>query len=189
MLKYYARTFLPWIVLAVGSGFDIRIGAVGGLMTALVLLADDRRRGTGWDAMILDISSAIYMALLSALCFLATHAPLLQYGTSLAIGWLALTAWLGLAFGRPFTAAIARRNVSEFAATTALFRRINIVLTTAWALCFTLDAATLAALQHWAPHTTIALILCKFGFFIAAALFTARYPESAQRRAGLAPIN
>ncbi|QIS17188.1 hypothetical protein [Nocardia terpenica] len=183
MLKYYARTFLPWIVLAVVSGFDYRAGATAGLAAALVLLVDDRRVGTAWDAMVLDLSSAAYMAVLTVLSWSAPNLALLHYGTALSFGWLAVTAWLGLAIGRPFTAGIARRSVSEFVAGTPLFRRVNVVITAAWAVCFTLDAATLAALQRWATSNTAALLVCKFGFFAAAAIFTARYPALVQRRA------
>ncbi|MQY26840.1 hypothetical protein [Nocardia aurantia] len=189
MLKYYARTFLPWILLAVVSGFDERAGALAGLTAAVLLLIDDRRKGTPWDAMILDASSAAYMAVLSVLTLVAPHLAVLRYGTSLAIGWLAITAWAGLAAGQPFTIGIARRSVSEFVASTAVFRRINIVITTVWALCFTIDAVVLAVLQHWAPHNVPLLVICKVGFFTAAAIFTVRYPKVVQRRLGIDPAN
>jgi hypothetical protein len=187
MLKYYARTFLPWILLAVVSGFDERAGALSGLAAAVLLLIDDRRKGTPWDAMILDASSTAYMAVLSVLTLVAPQLAVLRYGTSLAIGWLAITAWLGLAIGQPFTTGIARRSVSEFVASTAIFRRVNVVITTVWALCFTADAVALAAVQHWAPHNLAALIACKVGFFVVATVFTARYPKLVQKRLGVDP--
>ncbi|WP_019931837.1 hypothetical protein [Nocardia sp. BMG111209] len=189
MLKYYARTFLPWILLAVVSSFDERAGALSGLAAAVVLLIDDRRKGTPWDAMILDVSSTLYMVVLSVLTLVTPHLAVLHYGTSLAIGWLAITAWLGLAVGQPFTIGIARRSVNEFVASTAVFRRINIVITTVWALCFTADAVVLAVLQHWAPHNVPVLVVCKVGFFTIATIFTARYPKVVQRRLGVDPAN
>ncbi|MCX4093789.1 hypothetical protein [Nocardia sp. alder85J] len=187
MVKYYARTFLPWILLAVVSGFDVRAGALSGLAAAVLLLIDDRRKGTPWDAMILDASSTLYMAVLSVLTLVAPHLAVLRYGTSLAIGWLAITAWTGLAIGRPFTMGIARRSVSEFVSSTPTFRRVNIVITTVWALCFTADAVVLAVLQHRTPHNLAALVVCKVVFFAAATVFTARYPKVVQRRLGITP--
>ncbi|KZM68563.1 hypothetical protein AWN90_11950 [Nocardia terpenica] len=171
------------MVLAVVGGFDYRAGATAGLAAALVLLVDDRRAGTAWDAMLLDISSAAYMAVLTVLSWFVPNLALLHYGTALPLGWLAVAAWLGLAIGRPFTVGIARRSVSEFVAGTARFRRVNVTITAAWAVCFTLDAATLTALQHWFPSNAAALLVCKFGFFAAAAIFTARYPALVQRSA------
>ncbi|MBF6302914.1 hypothetical protein IU459_36165 [Nocardia amamiensis] len=40
-------------------------------------------------------------------------------------------------------------------------------------------------MQHWASHNTTLLIVCKVGFFIAAAMVTTRYPDIARRRAGV----
>ncbi|MGF6881531.1 hypothetical protein ABIA39_002221 [Nocardia sp. GAS34] len=184
MIKNYARSFLPWIVFAVVSGFDVRAGAVAGLAAALILLINERRSGMPWDALILDISTGAYMLVIAVLACAAPHLAVLQYGTALSFGWLAVTAWFGLAIGRPFTTGIARRQVDEFIATTPLFRRINVVITTVWAICFTLDAVTLTVLQMRYPHATTPLLIAKFGFFVLAAVFTARYPDIARRRAG-----
>jgi hypothetical protein len=182
MLKYYGRTFLPWIVLAIVSGFDAEAGALAGLATAAVLLIQDRRGGKAWDALILETSTAVYMALLSALALAAPGSAILHYGASLAIGWLAVTAWATLAAGRPFTEGIARRQVSAEIAATELFQRINVVITAAWAAAFSVTALVLAGVQHWAPHDTALLVACKVAGFTVPAVFTARYPTFARDR-------
>lgn len=188
MAKYYARTFLPWIVLAVVSGFDARTGAAAGLAAALALLGQDLRRGHRTDALILEISTSAFMALLTALAFAAPGSPVLDYGASLAIGWLAATAWGTLLVRRPFTEGIARRQVTAEIAGTALFRRINRVITAVWAGSFTAMAAALGAVQHWNPHDTALLVAVKVAGFAVPAVFTARYPGIARKRhlAGLA---
>ncbi|MFB4306335.1 hypothetical protein [Actinomadura sp. GTD37] len=187
MPKYYARTFLPWILLAVVSGFDTRAGAVAGLVAALALLAQDVRRGHPAGSLILEISSAVYMALLTALAFAAPGSPALDYGASLAIGWLAVTAWGTLLAGRPFTSGIARRTVPAEIAATDLFHRINRALTLGWAAGFTVTAVALGCVQHWAPGATALLVAVKIAGFTAPAVFTARYPEAARRRRLPAP--
>lgn len=182
MPKYYARTFLPWILLAVVSGFDARAGAVAGLVAALALLGQDLRRGHRADSLILEVSTAAFMALLTALAFAAPGSAVLDYGASLAIGWLAGTAWGTLLLRRPFTAGIARRQVTAEIAATALFARINRVLTAVWAAAFTVMAIALGLVQHWDPEDTALLVAVKIAGFTVPAVCTARYPESARKR-------
>ncbi|QKW38737.1 hypothetical protein HUT06_35865 [Actinomadura sp. NAK00032] len=182
MPKYYARTFLPWILLAVVSGFHTRAGAVSGLVAALALIVQDVRRGHRADSLVLESSTLVYMALLTALAFTVPGSAALDYGASLAIGWLAVTAWATLLAGRPFTAGIARRTVPAEIAATDLFRKINRILTLGWAAGFTATAAALACVQYWTPDDTALLIAVKVVGFTAPAVFTARYPETARKR-------
>lgn len=183
MLKYYARTFLPWIVLAVGSGFDNRAGALAGLITAVALIVVDRRAGRRIDELILELSTAVFMAAFAACAVALPQSPVFDYGTSLSMGWLAVVAWAGLTVRRPFTLGIARRQVEEQIARTPQFLQFNMTITLVWAVCFTLEAVTLAFAQQYAPHALPVLIACKVGFLAAAAIFTARYSALAQRRA------
>ncbi|MEO3826504.1 hypothetical protein [Actinomadura sp. B10D3] len=182
MPKYYARTFLPWVLLAVVSGVDVRAGALTGLAAALALLAHDLRRGRHADSLILEISTTAFLATLTVAAFAAPGSPPMGYGASLAIGWLGVTAWVTLLVGRPFTAGIGRRQVSaEIAATTA-FRDINRVLTAVWAASFTVMAAVLGCVQYWSPDDTWLLVAVKITGFTLPAVVTARYPESVRRR-------
>ncbi|WP_067483123.1 hypothetical protein [Actinomadura hibisca] len=182
MPKYYALTFLPWISLAIMGDVNERAAAPVGLAVALALLVWHRRAGQRWDSLILECSTAFYMAALSVVALVMPDAAVLDYGASLAIGWLALTAWGTLAARRPFTEGIARRQVSAEIAATDLFKRINTVLTLAWATGFTVTAAVLAAVQYLAPDNTTLLIACKIAGFALPALFTARYPDAARKR-------
>ncbi|SFQ30258.1 hypothetical protein SAMN04489713_12697 [Actinomadura madurae] len=180
--KYYARTFLPWILLAVGSGFDVRAGAVTGLVAALALLAHDLRRGHRADSLILEISTTVFLAALTVAAFAAPDSPPMGYGASLAIGWLGVTAWGTLLLERPFTEGIARRKVSAEVAATAGFRHANRVLTAVWAVSFTVMAVVLGCVQYWSPDSTTLLVAVKIAGFTLPAVFTARYPEIARRR-------
>ncbi|MFD8647370.1 hypothetical protein ACFV1D_05510, partial [Streptomyces mirabilis] len=56
----YLRGFIPWIVAGVVSSFDWRWGAIAGLVSGLLLLLQDRFRGVGLDALILEISTVVY---------------------------------------------------------------------------------------------------------------------------------
>jgi hypothetical protein len=182
MLLYYLRTFLPWILLAVVSGWSDQAGAAAGLAAALVLLAQDLRKGHRLDSLILELSTIVFMALLTALSFAAPDSSLLDYGASMAIGWLALTAWGTLLAGRPFTEGVGRRDVGDEIAATDLFKRITTVIAVVWAVSFTAMALVLAYVQHAAPDDTALLVAVKVAGFTVPIVFTARYPEIAQKR-------
>ncbi|MWA06101.1 hypothetical protein F8568_038280 [Actinomadura sp. LD22] len=182
MLLYYLRTFLPWILLAVVSGWNDQAGAAAGLAAALVLLAQDLLKGHRLDSLILELSTIVFMALLTALSFADPDSPLLDYGASMAIGWLALTAWGTLLAGRPFTEGVGRRGVSAEIAATDLFKRITAVIAIVWAISFTVVALVLAYVQHAAPDNTALLVATKIAGFTVPIVFTIRYPEIAQKR-------
>jgi hypothetical protein len=182
MLLYYVRTFAPWILLAVVSGWNDQAGAVTGLVAAALLLAQDVRRGHRADSLILEMSTTVFMALLTVLAFAAPDSALMNYGASMAIGWLALTAWGTVLVGRPFTEGIARRQVSADIAATELFKRITWTIAIVWAASFTAMAVVLAFIQHAAPDNTLLLVVAKICGFTIPAVFTARYPEVAQKR-------
>ncbi|HEU5028046.1 MAG TPA: hypothetical protein VFV01_24200 [Spirillospora sp.] len=182
MLLYYLRTFLPWILLAVVSGWNDQAGAAAGLAAALVLLAQDLRKGHRLDSLILELSTIVFMALLTALAFAAPDSSLLDYGASMAIGWLALTAWGTVLAGRPFTEGVGRRDVSDEIAATDLFKRITAVIAIVWAVSFTVMALVLAYVQHAAPDDTALLVAVKIAGFTVPIVFTARYPEIARKR-------
>jgi hypothetical protein len=179
ILLRYVRTYAPWILLAVVSGWNDRAGAVTGLVAAALLLAQDLRRGHRADSLILEISTAVFMALLTALAFAAPGSTLMNYGASMAIAWLALTAWGTVLARSPFTEGVARREVSADIAATDLFKQITRTIAIVWACGFTVMAAVLAFVQHAAPDNTLLLVVAKICGFTIPAVFTARYPEVA----------
>src|SRR5882757_355406 len=62
----YLPGFAPWIVAGVLSSFDWRWGAIGGLVTGLLMMLNDRRRGVGFDALVLEISTLAYFVVIGA---------------------------------------------------------------------------------------------------------------------------
>lgn len=182
MLLHYVRGFAPWIVLAIVSGWNVQVGAVAGLIAVSVLLARNLVRGHRADSLMLELSTAVFMALLAALALAAPDSAPLGYGASMAIGWLALTAWGSVLAGRPFTEGIARRDVPADIAATGLFKQITRTVAIVWAASFTVVAVVLVFIQHAAPGSTLLLVAVKVGCFSVPAVFSARYPEAAQKR-------
>ncbi|MFI0816929.1 hypothetical protein ACH4TX_10525 [Streptomyces sp. NPDC021098] len=177
----YLRGFAPWIAFAFVSLLNWQWGALAGLVLAGWLLVQYRREGVAADALILEASTVLFFAALTAWAFARPDSGLKDYGGGLSMGWLAVTAWATLAVGHPFTTGIARRQAPREVWHTAVFRRINVVVSSVWAVAFTLTAAALAAsvaagLGSWVP------LAVQAAGFVLPVLFTARYPERVRAR-------
>ncbi|WP_424888130.1 hypothetical protein [Streptomyces sp. XH2] len=177
----YMRSFLPWIAFAVVSSGGWQWGAVAGLVAGAGLLIKDRKAGVTGDSLVLESSTACYFAALTALAFALPDSGLQHYGGAMSLGWLALTAWVTLAVGRPFTTGIAKRQAPPAVWNTPVFRRINVVITSVWAAAFTATAAGLALVSAEGLGSGVSVPLQVAGFALPA-LFTARYPERARAR-------
>ena len=111
----YLRGFIPWIVFAAMPSNDLKWAAVVALLVGVVLFRRQRRRGVEADAMILEISTIAFFAVLAALAYVAPHSSLPQYTGALSFVWLALTAWGSLAVRHPFTLTGAAVAICEIA--------------------------------------------------------------------------
>jgi hypothetical protein len=176
--------FLPWIAYAViATSDEWRWGAITGLAIAVVLVVVDRRSGKAWDMIVIETSAVVFFVCLTILSLVAPQSPLTPYGPALVNVWLGLTAWGSLAIRKPFTLGIARTMAPEEVWATPIFYRINAVITTAWALAFTLAAVSLTLVLAAAPQATAVVITIKVLSFVLPAIFTVRYPKVVERRA------
>ncbi len=176
----YVRGFLPWIVLAiVSSTLGWQWGAVSALAAGLVLIGIDRRPGA------LELGGVAFFAALAVLAFVAPHSPLEAYDGALSSAWLAVIAGVGLATGRPFTLAIARRSVDAETARHPMFLHVNTVITAVWVGSFA-AAAVLGAACVATGEPALVRIGVQVAAFVAPALFTRAYvARIGERRARL----
>ncbi len=177
----YLRSFFPWIAFAVVSAAGWQWGAVVALVVAVVLLVQDVKAGRTAESLILEGSTAVFFAGLTAVAFALPHSGLQHYSGALSLGWLALTAWATLLVGRPFTTGIAKRQAPPEVWETPLFRRINVVVTSAWAAAFTVTAVALTAVYAAGLGSGVSIPVQIAGFYLPV-VFTARYPERARAR-------
>jgi hypothetical protein len=186
----HLRGFAPWIAFAAVSSAGRQWGALTGLLLGLWLLRQDRRAGVAADALILEGSTIVYFAALTALSFARLDNGLQEWSGAMSLGWLAVTAWATLAAKRPFTLGIARRRTPPEVWHTPVFLRINVVLTSVWAASFTVTAGVLAAVSAAGLGDAVAIPVQIAGF-VTPAVFTARYPERVRARlaaAGAGPV-
>ncbi|REK89059.1 hypothetical protein DY245_17605 [Streptomyces inhibens] len=177
----YLRGFIPWLVFAGVSSAGWQWGALAGLAISVALLIADRAAGLSLDYRLLEYGTIVFFAALSVLAFARPDSGIKLYSSTLSMGWLALIAWVSIVVQRPFTMAIARRMAPPEVWHTPLFRRINVVLTAAWALSFTLTAIAQAVVSAYELNVVFSIVIQIAGFVLPIR-FTAAYPERARAR-------
>ncbi|MFF3412101.1 hypothetical protein ACFYW8_39310 [Streptomyces sp. NPDC002742] len=179
----YVRAFLPWIVFAVVPSAQWQWGALAGLLVAVAVIAQQRRTGVGFDALIMETGSAVFFAVLAVVAFADPHSVAHAYSAALSSATLALIAGVSLLAGKPFTLGIAKRTTPPEVWSLKPFVRVNVVITTVWTAAFAVTAGALAALAHAGQgHSTTATLVQAAGF-VVPVLFTVRYVAAAQAKA------
>jgi hypothetical protein len=183
MLRSF-RGFIPFIAFGVLNGFsDIRIAAVTAVVLSALLLLASRRAGDGLDEHVIEVSAGIFFAVLTLVAFLDPHTTLGDHTTALSSTWLALTAWGGLLFRKPFTMGIARRSVPQQVWENPMFYKVNVVISSVWAAAFTVTAVAATVIGLLTTHGGTAVTVIQVLGFVVPAVFTVRYQAAVGRRA------
>ncbi|MET7481951.1 hypothetical protein [Streptomyces sp. NPDC005538] len=177
----YLRGFVPWIVAGVVSSFDWRWGALGGLVSGLLLMLQDRRRGVGFDALILEISTVAYFVVIGAVAVARPHSSLADHTDVVSFVWLGATAWGSLLVRSPFTLGIAKRQTPPEYWDMPEFVQVNNYITSAWGAGFTFIAVSLAVSGAVDAPAWVAIAAHVAGL-VGPAIFTKVYPARAQAR-------
>ncbi|MFG1609810.1 hypothetical protein [Actinoplanes sp. NPDC049265] len=179
----YLKGFSPFIVSAlVGVQFDWRVSGLTGFLVACLVVFFERRRGRGWDLMVLELSAWTYLAAQTAVAFAFPRSPVEAYTGFISMGWLAAAAWGSLVIGKPFTIAIARARTRPEVWDHPVFIRANVAITLVWAASFTVAAAAGALLMLAAPGQTVGQIVLKVAAFTLPVIFTFYYPKAVRSR-------
>ncbi|MGW0766659.1 hypothetical protein [Streptomyces sp. NPDC002676] len=179
----YLRSFLPWIVFAVIPSGDWQWGALAALALSLGIIAQEKKSGTGFDALIIESGSAVFFAALAAIAFADPHSGVHDYSAALSSGTLAVIAGVSLAIGRPFTLGIAKRTTPREYWGLKPFIRTNVIITAVWTAGFAVTAGVLALLDHAGHAHSTPATLVQIAGFVAPMLFTTRYVAHVQAKA------
>ncbi|MFE0875970.1 hypothetical protein ACFW4X_13990 [Streptomyces smyrnaeus] len=177
----YLRGFIPWIISGIATSFDWRWGAAGGLTSGLLLTLQDWRRRVRLDALVLEISSIVYFAVVGALAVTRPDSVISAHTDVLSFVWLAATAWGSLALHRPFTLGIAKRQTPREYWKMPQFIQVNNYITSAWASGFTFIAFSLVLCHALNAASWVGISAHVAGLAIPV-VFTKVYPARAQAR-------
>nr|WSY51118.1 hypothetical protein OG999_13990 [Streptomyces sp. NBC_00886] len=177
----YLPGFAPWIVAGVLSSFDWRWGAIGGLVTGLLMMLNDRRRGVGFDALVLEISTLAYFVVIGAVAVARPDSSLAGHTDVISFVWLGGTAWGSLVVRSPFTLGIAKRQTPREYWDMPEFVQVNNHITRAWGAGFTFIAVCLAVSNAVDAPAWVGITAHVVGL-VGPAIFTKVYPARAQAR-------
>jgi hypothetical protein len=169
----YLRSFAPWIVYAVLSSVDWRIGTVAAAVAGGVLVVDQRRKH---DLDLLTGVTFAFFVVMAVIALAAPHSGLHHWTQALSAGTLAVISWGSLLARQPFTLSIARRSTPKEYWNTPRFLHINQVLTAVWAASFTASCIVCALIIHADPGSA-ALIVVQVAGFVIPMVFTKRYTD------------
>ena len=176
----YVRGFAPWLCYGALSPFDWRLGMCAAAAAALVLLADQLRQRT---IDLLGAATCAFFVVMAAIAVTEPKSDLHNWTCALANATLAATAFATLAIRKPFTLSFARTQVPREHWESPLFIRVNMVLTSAWAIAFTCSAAVCALIVKYDHSATVPLITVQVLAFVIPFVFSGKYAERAQASA------
>ncbi|HXZ87671.1 MAG TPA: hypothetical protein VEF07_03805 [Candidatus Binataceae bacterium] len=171
--------FAPWIaflIIARGSLFMLKLGIiVAAILTAVMVITRLHRGVIMWAGIVFFSYAFIAVALLNNMWTV-------RYMGVLANVALAGGTWLGLALRRPFTLEYAREHTDKSVWDDPLFVRTNYLLTLAWAIAFSINAALAwqrsvrAAMPAWAYESI------SYTLLVSVMFASTWYPQYVRRR-------
>jgi hypothetical protein len=180
------RGYMSWIVFALFPNSEVVWAALAGLTIALVLFVLDRRSGIPLDALVLDVSTLFFFAVVGITAFAAPHVPLGTWSGALSFGWLAITAWGSIALQQPFTLGMARQRVTREISEQPAFKQSQTALTRLWAIVFTATTVLLVVCDATHQGTVLSLTARLAGLGTGAYLTSRHIKASRQRMAASA---
>lgn len=171
--------FAPWLSLLIigqGSLVRLKIGLVVALALSIVMGVTRLHRGVIlWMGLLFFTYATVAVAALDDM-WTARHMGILAHA------FLAASAWLTIAIGRPFSLDYAREHTDPSLWNAPDFIRSNVVITGAWAAVFTLNAVL-----AWGKMEKFALPergyeIVSYSFLVGAAAFTTWYPQRLRQK-------
>lgn len=175
----YVMGFAPWIIWAVLTGTNWRVGLCAAAFASLALVVQARHRH---DLDLLTAVTFVFFAVMAVIALADLHSGLHYWTTALSAGALAVIAWVSLAVRRPFTLSIAKKQVPEEAWGHPLFLRTNDVITAVWAGAFTLSCLACALIVAANRKDSLALIVAQVLGFAVPMCFTMVYGNRAKAK-------
>ncbi len=172
-------SFAPWIcflIIARDSMFRLKLGIIVAALMSVVMAVARLHRGV-----IMWVGILFFLYAIAAVVFLNDMWAVRHMGI-LANGALAAGVWAGIALKRPFTLEYAREHSDPSLWENPVFLNTNYILTTMWAVVFTINASLAwqrsnrPAMPGWAYETI------SYALLVSAMFASTRYPQYVKKR-------
>jgi hypothetical protein len=171
--------FAPWLsflYIAHGSLFRLKLGLLVALVLCLIMGIARLHRGVIlWVGLIFFTSTTVAVVVFNNMW-------IAQQMGILANGALAVSSWMTVALKKPFTLDYAREHTDPSLWESPLFIRINVVITSMWALVFTVNSVLAwAKMEHFVlPEWGYEVL--SYTLLLGTVAFTTWYPNHIRRR-------
>jgi hypothetical protein len=174
--------FVVWVVYGILYALgDWTAAAVVGLAIMLAVVASEKRTD---NLKIIDLTSLGFFVLVLIMLVTVGDQVFNRYHIILVWSVFAVVTWATILFGFPFTLQYARKGMPNEVWSEPSFYRVNLRITTIWALIFTLDTA-LAIVALGASYVrTLSLIIPGASMIVGYAfnrIYLARYRSTIDR--------
>jgi cation transport ATPase len=171
--------FASWIIYGILSSYSHWIAAsLGGLVVTLAILAHEYRCHA---VKIMDCTAGAFFAFSLAVTIAVGPALFKNYNPVLTWSLFAIVTWVTLVIGFPFTIQHAREQAPREIWDHPLFVRLNVILTVAFGLMFTVNAG-LGSIGVRTGHVLTIGVLLPILLLVACLVFSAQYPKSYIKR-------
>jgi hypothetical protein len=178
--------FAPWLAflfIAHGSLFRLKLGLIIALVLSIIMGVTRLHRGVILWVGLLFFSSASLAVIVFNNIWVAKH---IGIGAS---GLLAIATWLTIIFGKPFTIEYAKEQVDPSLWKNPKFIKINMILSSAWGLTFTINAILAWGKMEKFILPELVYEVISHIFLIATTVFTSWYPNYIRKKTKNTPAS
>jgi hypothetical protein len=173
--------FAPWLaflIIAHGSLFRLKLGLISALVLSIGMGVTRLHRGVIlWVGLVFFTCASLAVVVFNNMWAI-------RYMGITASGVLATATWMTVFFRKPFTMDYAKAHTDPSLWNDPLFIRLNMILTSAWGLTFTINS-----FMAWGKMENIILPelgyeIISYTLMIGTAAFTSWYPDYLRGKAG-----
>jgi hypothetical protein len=171
--------FAPWLsflFIAHGSLFRLKLGLAVALALTIIMGVARLHRGVIlWAGVIFFAYATVAVIFLNDM-WSANHMGILANTA------LALSSWLTVAVKKPFSLEYAREHTDPSLWETPLFIRTNVIITSVWALVFTINAVLAWGKMEHLVLPEWGYDVVSYTFLVGTVAFTSWYPNYVHSR-------
>jgi hypothetical protein len=171
--------FGPWLAflfIAHGSLFRLKLALIIALVLSIIMGVTRCNRGVTLWVGLFFFSSASLAVIVFNNMWVVKHIGL---GAS---GLLAISAWLSIIFGKPFTIEYAKQEVDPSLWNNPTFIKINMIISSAWGLTFTINAILAWGKMEKLILPELGYEIISYFLLITTSVFTSWYPDHVRKK-------
>ncbi|TCL08297.1 hypothetical protein BXY66_0332 [Shimia isoporae] len=168
------NSMLPWLMFPVFLDWTDRNYSFAALIALGISLCLSALRLK--DGYVVDWTVVTSISLTAVVGLVMSEAGLLAYWPLFMPAALMCMCWASLALGRPFTIQYAKKETPKEFWGSAIFKQVNVQISTVWGICFTLTFILSLLAIPYQPYWPL-FVIAKYLLILSAMVFSRVLPE------------